>query len=93
MKEKKLYKRFKQDFINYVALFSIWNLETIFKEPFCFLYLNIKNEWFNEFGVSKYNEAFFYNNNIYKKMKYILNSELEQFENRNEVDENLFHIN
>ena len=93
MKEKNLYKRFKQDFINYVASFSIWNLETIFKEPFCFLYLKLKNEWFNEFGVSKHNEAFFYNNNIYKKIKYILNSELEQIENRNEVDENLYHIN
>ncbi len=93
MKEKNLYKRFKQDFINYVASFSIWNLETIFEEPFCFLYLKLKNEWFNEFGVSKHNEAFFYNNNIYKKIKYILNSELEQIENRNEVDENLFHIN
>jgi glycosyltransferase involved in cell wall biosynthesis len=93
MKEKNLYKRFKQDFINYVASFSIWNLETIFEEPFCFLYLKLKNEWFNEFGVSKHNEAFFYNNNIYKKIKYILNSELEQIENRNEVDENLYHIN
>ena len=92
LKEKNLYKRFKQDFINYVASFSIWNLETIFEEPFCFLYLKLKNEWFNEFGLSKHNEAFFYNNNIYKKIKYILNSELEQIENRNEVDKNLFHI-
>ena len=93
IKQKNLYKRFKQDFINYVASFSIWNLETIFNEPFCFLYLKIKNEWFKEFGVSKHNETFFYNKNIYKKVKYIINSELEQIENRNEVDEILFHIN
>ena len=93
IKEKNLYKRFKQDFINYVASFSIWNLETIFKEQFCFLYLKLKNEWFNEFGVSKHNESYFYNKNIYKKVKYILNTDLEQIENRKEVDENLFHIN
>ena len=53
IKTKGLYKRFKQDFINYVALFSIWHLETLKDKSFCFLYNKIRNEWWNEFGVSK----------------------------------------
>ena len=93
IKKKNLYKRFKQDFINYVADFSIWHLETLFGESFCFLYLKLKNEWLNEFGVSKQDKTFFYNINIYKKIKYILNSELEQIKMRNEIDKNLFHLN
>ena len=44
IKEKGLYKRFKQDFINYVASFSIWQLENINGISFELLYQNIKNE-------------------------------------------------
>ena len=45
-------------------------------KSFCFLYKKIKNEWWNEFGVSKRNQNYFYNKNIYKKLKIILDNDL-----------------
>ena len=76
IKEKGLYKRFKQDFINYVAKFSIWNLETIQGDSFCKLYQKLKNEWWIEFGISKFNKNYFYNKKIYKKVKNIIENDL-----------------
>ena len=81
IKEKGLYKRFKQDFINYVASFSIWQLENINGISFELLYKKIKNEWWNEFEVTKYGKNYFYNQNLYKNIKFILNSNLKQLDN------------
>ena len=78
IKEKGLYKRFKQDFINYVASFSIWQLENINGISFELLYKKIKNEWWNEFEVTKYEKNYFYNQYLYKNIKFILNSNLKQ---------------
>ena len=78
IKEKGLYKRFKQDFINYVASFSLWNLETINGNCFCFLYNKLRKSWLKEFGVTKYNKKYFYDLKIYKKIKYILKTDLKQ---------------
>jgi glycosyltransferase involved in cell wall biosynthesis len=81
IKEKGLYKRFKQDFINYVASFSIWQLENINGISFELLYKKIKNEWWNEFKVTKYGKNYFYNQYLYKNIKFILNSNLKQLDN------------
>ena len=81
IKEKGLYKRFKQDFINYVASFSIWQLENIDGISFELLYKKIKNEWWNEFEVTKYEKNYFYNQYLYKNIKFILNSNLKQLDN------------
>ena len=81
IKKKGLYKRFKQDFINYVASFSIWQLENINGISFELLYQKIKNEWWNEFGVNKYEKNYFYNHNLYKNIKFILNSKLKHLDN------------
>ena len=78
---KGLYKRFKQDFINYVASFSIWQLENINGISFELLYKKIKNEWWNEFEVTKYEKNYFYNQYLYKNIKFILNSNLKQLDN------------
>ena len=80
IKIKGLYKRFKQDFINYVASFSIWHLETMNGKSFCFLYKKIRNEWWNEFGVSKRPQNYFYHRNIYIKLKIILESDLREID-------------
>ena len=80
IKKKGLYKKFKQDFINYVALFSIWHLESMNGKSFCFLYENIRNIWWKEFGVSKSIPNYFYNKNIYKKIKLILELDLRQID-------------
>ena len=81
IKKKGLYKRFKQDFINYVASFSIWQLENINGISFELLYQKIKNEWWNEFEVTKYEKNYFYNQYLYKNIKFILNSNLKQLDN------------
>ena len=79
LKEKNIYKKFKQDFINFVATYSIYKLEHINGKSFCFLFEKLKNEYLNEFEITKYNKNYFFDKNIYKKIKNILESELEIF--------------
>ena len=86
IKEKDLYKRFKQDFINYVASFSIWQLENINGKSFCYLYKKLKSEWFNKFGVNKYEKNYFYDLKIYYKVFNILLSDLEIFKIINQIN-------
>ena len=78
IKANGLYKRFKQDFINYVATYSIWQLENINGKSFCFLYQKLKNEWWKEFYVTKYNKKYFYDLKAYKKINYILKTQIKQ---------------
>ena len=81
--KKGLYKRFKRDFINYVASFSLWHLETMKGKSFCFLYEKLKNEWYNEFELTKQKKKYFYSKKIYKKIKNILQSDFKIRENIN----------
>ena len=76
IQEKNLYIRFHQDFINYVVSFSLWQLNTLKGNCFYTLYQNLKNKWLKEFEVTKYEKSFFYNNNNYKRINYILQSDL-----------------
>ena len=85
IKQKDLYKRFKQDFINYIATYSIWQLENINGESFCFLFQKLKNEFWNTFGITKYDKNYFYDKNIYNKIKNILDSNLDVFEVANQL--------
>ena len=85
IKEKNLYKKFKQDFINYVASFSIWRLESIYGKSFCYLFQKLRKEWWNEFDVVGYNKKYFYNINIYKKVNYILKTQLKQNDTSNKI--------
>jgi len=86
IKEKGLYKRFKQDFINYIASFSIWQLENMKGKSFCYLYKKLKNEWFNEFGLNKYEKNYFYDLKIYYKIFNILVSDFEIFKILNQIN-------
>ena len=86
LKEKNIYKKFKQDFINFVATYSIYKLENINGKSFCFLFQKLKNEYWNEFEITKYNKNYFYDKNIYKKIKNILESELEIFSILNQLN-------
>ena len=85
LKEKNIYKKFKQDFINFVATYSIYKLENINGKSFCFLFKKLKNEYWNEFGITKYNKNYFFDKNIYKKIKNILESKLEIFSILNQL--------
>ena len=93
IKKKNLYKKFKRDLINYVASFSIWTLESIYGNSFCYLYQKLRNEWWNEFDVIKYNKKYFYNINVYKKINYILKTQLKQNDTSNKIKINDKKIN
>ena len=93
IKEKNLYKKFKQDFINYVASFSIWRLESLYGKSFCYLYQKLRNEWWNEFDIVGYNKKYFYNINIYKKVNYILKTQLKLNDTSNKIKINDKEIN
>ena len=94
LKKNNLYKKFKRDFINYIASFSIWKLENIYEKLFCYFYQKLRNELWKEFKINKYSKKYFYNLNIYKKIKYILKTQLKQNENKNILkikdDENVY---
>ena len=92
IKEKGLYKKFKKDFINYVASFSLWHLETM-NNTFCLLYKNLRYKWWNEFGVNKHKKEYFYNKNIFYKVNDTLKSNFEIIENINELKMNDKKIN
>ena len=47
------------------------------------MYQKLRNEWWNEFKINKYEKKYFYNLNIYKKIKFIIKTELEQNDNQN----------
>ena len=52
------YNRFKKDFINFVATFSLWHLKTMKGKSFCLLFQKLKNEWWNEFEVTNKKKFF-----------------------------------
>ena len=85
IQEKNLYIRFHQDFINYVVSFSLWQLNTLKGNSFYTLYQNLKNKWLKEFEVTKYEKSFFYNNNNYKRINYILQSDLVKINYNNRI--------
>ena len=93
IKKKNLYKRFKQDFINFIASYSIWQLESINQKYFCYLYQKLRNEWWKKFGIIKYDKKYFYNFHIYKKINYILKSSLKQTKTINKLQINDEKIN
>lgn len=74
-----MYKKFKQNFINFIAKYTIKKLKNISGKSFCHFYQKLKNEYWNEFEITKYYQNYFFDKNIYKKIKNILESELEIF--------------
>ena len=92
LKKKGFYIRFKQDFINFVASFSLWHLETIKGKSFCLLFEKLKNEWWKEFEVSNKKKKYFYNKNVYKKLQNIMEFDLKNFKILNENRINYFNL-
>ena len=72
LKKTDLFKKFKQN--NFIITYSIKKLKNINRKAFCFLYKKFKNEYWNDFEITKYNENYFFDKNIYKKIKNILES-------------------
>lgn len=60
-----LYERFEQDFINYCVHFSLWNLNSLAEPTHTLLYNTLREEWYDELGVTKHPIEYFYNRHEY----------------------------
>ena len=69
---------FEQDYINYALHFSLWNFETLTGEKKEVLYQKLKEEWFQELGVSDKDDRYFYNKRELEKYKIIMNHSFEE---------------
>lgn len=74
-----LYKDLEQDYINYALHFSLWNFETITGPKKEELYNKLRNEWFEELGVSDKAEDYFYDKKEYKKLMKIKSKAYDRY--------------
>lgn len=79
MEEKKLYHRFRTDFINYALNFSLWQLNSLYGHSYSLLYNMLKEQWFYELEIAGQTEDFFYNKKSYQQMKTIMATDLESY--------------
>ena len=78
LKEWGLYERFQQDYINYCVNFSLWHLNTLKEPTHTLLYNKLRDEWFDDLGVTAFPESYFYNNYEYKQYRLIYEYPLEE---------------
>lgn len=65
LRDWNLYQRFEQDFINYSVHFSLWNLNTLAEPTKTTLYNKLREEWFQELGITEHPMEYFYNRKEY----------------------------
>lgn len=71
-----IYEEVKQSYINYALHFSLWNVNTIKGPTYEKLYNALRDEYFDELGVSKYPKDFFWSEGEYKQYLRIKNNPL-----------------
>ena len=62
-----IYEEVEQSYLNYALHFSLWNLNTIKGPTYEKLYNALRDEYFEELGISKYPEEFFWSKGEYKQ--------------------------
>ncbi len=62
-----LYNELEKDYINYTLHSSLWNLNTISGSKKDELLNKLKEEWFEEFGITGKPESYFYNKSEYSQ--------------------------
>ena len=72
------YGRFEQDFKNYCVHFSLWNLNTLKEPTHTLLYTKLREEWFEELGLTEHPKHYFYNAHEYNQFRSILRCPAEQ---------------
>lgn len=60
-----LYERFERDYVNYALHFSLWNLNTLKGPTQRMLYDRLRDEWFQELGITGYACEGFYHRGEY----------------------------
>ncbi len=78
-----LYERFEQDFINYCVHFSLWNINSLAEPTHTILYNKLRDEWFDDLGITKHSEDYFYNKHEYKEYRKIYEYTIEEHPDRN----------
>lgn len=72
LKEYNVYWEVEQDYINYALHFSLWNFETLTGEKKEVLFDKLKEEWFEELGITNKEDRYFYNKKELEKYKIIM---------------------
>ena len=91
-----LFERREQDFVNYSFNFALWHLNTLHGPAYHALYEKLKNEWFDNLGMTSHGMDYFYNREEWKTFQNILDLSSEEFLLwrivRDEMDKNSDHI-
>ena len=69
LKDWDLFDRFEQDYLNYCVHFSLWNLNTLAEPTHTMLYNKLRDEWYDELGVTAHDESYYYNKYEYKEYR------------------------
>lgn len=78
-----IYKEVERSFINYALHFALWNLNSLKSPVFEILYEKLAQEYFNELGVAKKAEHYFWNHGEYRKYKQIVTLPPNQYQIEN----------
>lgn len=79
LREWGVYERYERDFINYSLNFSLWNLRTIKGKAYFSLFNKLKDEWFENLGVTGKDRDYFYSELFYRRFRDLMESDAEEF--------------
>lgn len=66
------YWEFEQDYVNYALHFSLWNLNTLAEPTHQMLEAKLRNEWFEQLGITEKCKSYFYDSKEYAQFKKIM---------------------
>lgn len=67
--EEGVFEEVKKDYINYALHFSLWNYNTLLEPTKTMLHDKLKDEWFEELGISGKGKEYFYNKSEYEQYR------------------------
>ena len=80
LKEKNLFWELEKDFHNYALHFSLWNLNTISGPCYELLYNKLREEWFEDLGITGHEENYFYNRKEYRQFREIMECTFSEYQ-------------
>ncbi|MBQ9064825.1 MAG: glycosyltransferase family 2 protein [Blautia sp.] len=73
------YEELEKDFVNYALHFSLWNLNTITGDTYHVLYNKLKEEWFEDLGITSHDREYFYDEKEYSQYQEIMQRSSEDY--------------
>lgn len=73
-----LYQELEQDYINYALHFSLWNIDTLTGPKKEVLFEKLKNQWFEEMGVTGKERSYFYNKKEYDSFTNLISHDFSE---------------